>query len=207
MTGKEGKLSKRLGSLGVRELRAEGVENMAICSFLAKLGTSEAIEPYFDLQTLAQSLDFNKLGRSQPKFDEEELKIFNHKYVRQLAYEKVADRLNVSKEFWDAVKGNLDTVSEAEIWHKVCYEELMPEVEDLELTTMAASLLPEEPWDNDTYQIWMNLVKTNTTKKGKELFHPIRKALTAQENGPELKVLLPFIGRKRALNRLKGNKA
>jgi glutamyl-tRNA synthetase len=75
----------------------------------------------------------------------------------------------------------------------------MPEVEDLELTTMAASLLPEEPWDNDTYQIWMNLVKTNTTKKGKELFHPIRKALTAQENGPELKVLLPFIGRKRAL--------
>ena len=91
--------------------------------------------------------------------------------------------------------------------HKVCYNEITPEMEDLELTSMAASLLPEEPWDNDTYQAWMNLVKTNTTKKGKELFHPIRKALTAQENGPELKVLLPFIGREKAVNRLKGNKA
>ena len=207
LTGKEGKLSKRLGSLGVRELRADGVENMAICSFLAKLGTSEAIEPYFDLETLANSLDFNKLGRSQPKFDEEELKLFNHKFVRQLSYEKVAGRVNVSKEFWEAVKGNLDTVSEAEKWHKVCYEEVAPEVEDLELTSMAASLLPEEPWDNGTYQAWMNLVKANTDKKGKELFHPIRKALTAQENGPELKVLLPFIGRERAINRLKGNNA
>ena len=97
LTGKEGKLSKRLGSLGVRELRADGVENMAICSFLAKLGTSEAIEPYFDLQTLANSLDFNKLGRSQPKFDEEELKLFNHKYVRQLSYDQVVGRVDVSK--------------------------------------------------------------------------------------------------------------
>ena len=207
LTGKEGKLSKRLGSLGVKELRADGVENMAICSFLAKLGTSEAIEPYFDLETLANSLDFNKLGRSQPKFDEEELKLFNHKFVRQLPYEKVSDRVNVSKDFWDAVKGNLDTVAEAEKWHKVCCEEVCPEVEDVELTSMAASLLPDEPWDNNTYQEWMNVVKTNTTKKGKELFHPIRKALTAQENGPELKVLLPFIGREKALNRLKGNKA
>ena len=72
---------------------------------------------------------------------------------------------------------------------------------------MAADLLPNEPWDNNTYQTWMNAVKENTSKKGKELFHPIRKALTAQENGPELKVLLPFIGRSRAVNRLKGNKA
>lgn len=207
LTGKEGKLSKRLGSLGVRELRADGVENMAICSFLAKLGTSEAIEPYFDLETLANSLDFNKIGRSQPKFDEEELKIFNHKFVRQLDYESVADRVNVAKDFWEAVKGNLNTVAEAEKWHKVCCEEIVPEVEDLELTSMAADLLPSEPWDNNTYQTWMNLVKENTSKKGKELFHPIRKALTAQENGPELKMLLPFIGRNRAVNRLKGNKA
>ena len=207
LTGKEGKLSKRLGSLGVRELRADGVENMAICSFLAKLGTSEAIEPYFDLETLANSLDFNKIGRSQPKFDEEELKIFNHKFVRQLNYERVADRVNVAKDFWEAVKGNLDTVAEAEKWHKVCCEEIVPETEVLELTSMAADLLPNEPWDNNTYQTWMNAVKENTSKKGKELFHPIRKALTAQENGPELKVLLPFIGRSRAVNRLKGNKA
>ena len=125
----------------------------------------------------------------------------------QLPFEKVADRVNVSKDFWEAVKGNLDTVDEACKWHKVCYEEVAPDMEDTELTSMAASLLPQEPWDNNTYQIWMNLVKENTSKKGKDLFHPIRKALTAQENGPELKVLLPFIGRNRAVSRLNGNKA
>ena len=207
LTGKEGKLSKRLGSLGVRELRAGGVENMAICSFLAKLGTSEAIEPYFDLETLAKSLDFNKLGRSQPKFDEEELKVFNRKFVRQLSYAGVSKRVNVSESFWEAVKGNLDTVAEVEKWYKVCYEKLSPKMEDPQLTSMAAALLPAEPWDANTYQIWMSSVKENTDKKGKDLFHPIRTALTAQENGPELKVLLPFIGREKALNRLKGNEA
>lgn len=70
LTGKEGKLSKRLGSLGVRELREEGIEAMAICSFLAKLGTSEAIEPFYTLEELAQTLDFEKsamLSRSLTK--------------------------------------------------------------------------------------------------------------------------------------------
>ncbi len=207
LTGKEGKLSKRLGSLGVRELRAEGIESLAICSFLAKLGTSEAIEPFYDLNSLAQSLDLSKLGRSQPKFDEEELKLFSAKFVRGMSYENVKNKTSVDERFWDAVKGNLDKVEEAAIWYDICVNSIVPVVEDVELTTMAADLLPAEPWSENTYSEWMNLVKSNTNKKGKELFHPIRKALTAQDSGPELKILLPFIGRERAYNRLKGNKA
>lgn len=207
LTGKEGKLSKRLGSLGVRELRAEGIENMAICSFLAKLGTSEAIEPFYDLDSLAESLDFSKLGRSQPKFDEEELKLFNHKFVRQMPYANIRNRVSVDKAFWNAVRGNLNTVAEAEEWAKVCQQPLVPIIEDLPLTSAAADNLPPEPWDENTYNEWMGAVKTKTARKGKELFHPIRKALTAQENGPELKILLPLIGRNRAYKRLKGQTA
>ncbi|MCQ2741324.1 MAG: glutamate--tRNA ligase, partial [Alphaproteobacteria bacterium] len=207
LTAKEGKLSKRLGSLGVRELRAEGIENMAICSFLAKLGTSEAIEPYYDLQTLADSLDFAKLGRSQPKFDEEELKLFNHRFVRQMPYDEVKDRVGLGESFWNGIRGNLNTVAEAKIWEDVCTKPLGPVMEDEALTTTAADLLPPEPWSEETYGVWMNEVKSKTNKKGKELFHPIRKALTALDNGPELKVLLPFIGRERAVQRLKGIKA
>ncbi len=204
LTGKEGKLSKRLGSLGVRDLRAEGVENMAICSFLAKLGTSEAIEPFYDLETLAASLDLEKLGRAQPKFDEEELKLFNHKFVRQMPYEKVKDRIDVAEDFWNAVRGNLDTVEEALQWKDVCFAPIEPQIEDAELTSMAADLLPPEPWNEETYKQWMDEVKLKTAKKGKELFHPIRKALTAKENGPELKILLPFIGREKSFSRLNG---
>ena len=207
LTGREGKLSKRLGSLGVRELKAEGIENMAICSFLAKLGTSEAIEPFYDLDSLAATLDLTKLGRAQPKFDEEELKMFNRKFVRQMPYEKVRGRIAGDERFWNAVRGNLDTVVEADKWFDICHKPLKPEIEDAGLTSAAAAALPPEPWDENTYGEWMNTVKAETGKKGKELFHPIRKALTALDDGPELKVLLPLIGRERAQKRLLGQEA
>lgn len=207
LTGKEGKLSKRLGSLGVRELREEGVEAMAISSFLAKLGTSEAIEPFYDLNALALSLDLRKIGRAQPKFDEEELKLFNTRFVRTAPYEYVKERVNVDKMFWNAVRGNLNVVGDIGVWEEICNRELTPVIEDRELTAAAAELLPPEPWNEETWNAWVNEVKNKTGKKGKELFHPIRKALTARENGPELKILLPLMGRIKAYNRLKGLKA
>lgn len=207
LTGKEGKLSKRLGSLGVRELREEGVEAMAINSFLAKLGTSEAIEPFYDLNALALSLDLRKIGRAQPKFDEEELKLFNTRFVRTAPYEYVKERVNVDKMFWNAVRGNLNVVGDIGVWEEICNRELPPVIEDRELTDAAAELLPPEPWNEETWNAWVNEIKSKTGKKGKELFHPIRKALTAKENGPELKILLPLMGRIKAYNRLKGLKA
>lgn len=207
LTGKEGKLSKRLGSLGVRELRADGVEPMAISSFLAKLGTSDPVEPFYNLKDLAATLDFAKIGRAQPKFDEEELKHFNTRLIHAMPYATVKERFSVTEEFWNAVRGNLDKLSDIKMWSDICFAELSPVMEDAELTNMAAELLPAEPWNEETFGAWLNEVKTQSGKKGRELFHPLRKALTAQENGPELKILLPFIGRERAYKRLKGEKA
>lgn len=207
LTGKEGKLSKRLGSLGVRELRADGVEPMTISSFLAKLGTSDPVEPFYSLKDLAGTLDFAKIGRAQPKFDEEELKHFNTRLIHAMPYAMVKERFSVTEEFWNAVRGNLDKLSDIKMWSDICFAELSPVMEDAELTNMAAELLPAEPWNEETFGAWLNEVKTQSGKKGRELFHPLRKALTALENGPELKILLPFIGRERAYKRLKGEKA
>jgi len=207
LTGKEGKLSKRLGSLGVRELKADGVEALAICSFLAKLGTSDSIEPYYSLDDLAASLDFAKLGRSQPKFDEEELIHFNTKFVRSMPYVLIKDRFDVSEEFWNKVRPNLNIAADIQAWEDICNNAVTPVMEDKELTDVAASLLPPEPWDDTTFNTWLNEVKQKTGKKGKELFHPIRKALTALDNGPELKTLLPLIGYEKTLKRLKGETA
>lgn len=204
LTGKEGKLSKRLGSLGVRELRDDGVEALAICSFLAKIGTSDSIEPFYSLDELADALDFDKLGRSQPKFDEEELKHFNTKYVRGLAYDMVKDRVNVDEDFWNAVRSNLNIVADVKTWSDICHQKVKPIIEDKDLTDVAAELLPPEPWNLETWNLWVEKVKAETGKKGKELFHPLRLALTAEQNGPELKILLPLIGRNKAYNRLKG---
>ena len=207
LTGTEGKLSKRLGSLGVRELKAEGVEAMAICSFLAKLGTSDAIEPYYSLDELAASLDFTKLGRSQPKFDEEELKHFNTKVVRSMPYSLVKDRIDADETFWNNVRANLDVVDDVKVWEDICHKEVTPIIEDKALTDLAAELLPAETWTENTFNEWMSILKAQSGKKGRELFHPLRKALTALDDGPELKTLLPLIGYEKAKKRLLGQKA
>ena len=136
LTGKEGKLSKRLGSLGVRELRADGVEPMAISSFLAKLGTSDPVEPFYSLKDLAATLDFAKIGRAQPKFDEEELKHFNTRLIHAMPYAMVKERFSVTEEFWNAVRGNLDKLSDIKMWSDICFAELSPVMEDAELTNM-----------------------------------------------------------------------
>ncbi len=207
LTGREGKLSKRLGSTGVRELREEGIENMSICSFLAKLGTSEAIEPFYSLEELAASLDFSKIGRAQPKFDEEDLKRFNLKYIHNLPYSQVKDRIGLSEDFWNKVRANLQTVADVDLWHHICNGEISPVIEDTSLISTAADLLPPEPWDQQTFNAWLEALKKTTGKKGRDLFHPLRLALTGLENGPELKSLLPLIGYTKAFKRLKGQKA
>lgn len=207
LTGKEGKLSKRLGSLGVRELRAEGIEAMAICSFLAKLGTSEAIEPFYDLTSLAATLDLSKLGRAQPKFDETELKSFNTRFVRDMPYTGVRGRINSDERFWNAVRHNLTVVADIAEWENICHNRLTPRIENADFCKTAAELLPPEPWDEQTFSAWTNALKQQTGQKGRDLFHPLRLALTAAENGPELKVLLPLIGREKARLRLMGQPA
>ena len=70
-----------------------------------------------------------------------------------------------------------------------------PLIEDRELTDKAAALLPDEPWDDTTWDAWIAALKTASGRKGRALFHPLRLALTGREDGPELKLLLPLIGR------------
>lgn len=207
LTGKEGKLSKRLGSLGIRELREEGVEAMAICSFLAKLGTSEDIRAFYSLDELSQTLDFNKIGRSQPKFDDEELKKFNTKLIHNMPYESLKDNFGVAKEFWENVRSNLEIAKDVLLWDNICNKEIEPVIEDKDFTLEASELLPKSNFDENTFGVWMNEVKAKTGRKGKELFHPIRMALTGEANGPELKTLLPLIGYDKAYKRLRGEKA
>ena len=74
--------------------------------------------------------------------------------------------------------------------------------DDRDLVGVACEHLPPEPFDADTWPKWTRAVSAATGKKGRALFHPLRLALTGREQGPELKALLPLIGRARALRRL-----
>lgn len=204
LTGQEGKLSKRLGSIGVLDLKERGIEPMAISSYLAKLGTSEGIFPFYDLQSLAMTLDFHKIGRAQPKFSEEELAHFSKHLVRNMPFAAIKDRVDLEEKFWETIKGNLDIVSDCQQWVDICCKEVKPVIENADLCKKAADLLPQEPWNDDTFAQWTSEIKAQTGAKGKELFHPLRLAITAKDAGPELKTLLPLIGYERVYKRLNG---
>ncbi|HEY4986146.1 MAG TPA: glutamate--tRNA ligase [Bradyrhizobium sp.] len=201
------KLSKRLGSLSLRGLREEGIEPMALASYLAKIGTSDPIEPRLSLDALAADFDLAKIGRALAKFDLAELATLNGKLLHMLPYEAVADRITGSPAFWDAVKPNLTKLSDTSAWTAVINGPVTPVIEDADLAAKAAAILPPEPWDETTWSSWTKAVSAETGAKGRALFHPLREALTGRGDGPELKRLLPLIGRARSLARLKGETA
>ena len=209
--GRDGEaLSKRLGSLAVEGFRAAGIEPMAVNALGALLGTSDAVHPVTTLQELAATFDLGKLSRSPTRFDTAELETLNAKLLHLLPYADVAQRLKASgiddgEIFWLAVRGNLTTLADAATWHRVVHGPMTPVIENAEFCAAAAKVLPPEPWGGETWSAWTNAVKTATGAKGRALFHPLRLALTGQENGPELKALLPLIGRPRTLARLGGN--
>jgi glutamyl-tRNA synthetase len=210
LTGADGQgLSKRLGSLSLGDLREQGLEAMSLNSLLAGLGSSNTISAVDDLAGLVRTFDISHFGRSTPKFDPNELLHINAKLLHDLPLEKVATRLRslgieADETFWLAVRGNLDVLSDAEAWWKICRQPLTPVIEEPDFAAQAATLLPLEPWTAETWKSWTETVHAETGRKGRLLFHPLRLALTGREDGPELKTLLPLIGRQRALARLQG---
>ena len=204
------KLSKRNGALSAKELKEEaGVEALAVISLIARLGTSEPIEPMHDLQTAIDGFDFNKFSRNMPKFDVEELIRINGKILHDTDFDAVKERLaemgiaDIDADFWKVARANIQKLSDIEEWYRVAKGPVEPVIDDAEFAATAASLLPEAPWDSNTWKEWSNAVKAETGRKGKDLFMPLRCALTGKQHGPELRELLPLIGRERALERLK----
>lgn len=203
-------LSKRLGSRSLADLREQGIEAMAVNSLLAKLGTSDAIEIRSSLDQLVDEFDIGHFSRATPKFDPNELAHLNAKLLHTLSFAQVASRLaalgldRADEAFWEAVKANLGGIGDAAQWWPVVAGPITPVVEDGAFLAQAAAVLPEGPWDHATWGAWTNAVKQASGRKGRELFHPLRLALTGRENGPELKLLLPLIGRDKALMRLSG---
>lgn len=205
-----GKLSKRKGGFGIKSLREEvGIEPMALISLVARIGTSDPIEPLTDMQQVIDSFEFSKFSRNLPKFDEDELYRLNAKIIHQLDFAAVKPRLvamgltDIDENFWNAVRPNLEILSDIKDWWRIAKEDITPVIDDKEFAKVAADLLPEGPWDGTTWQQWVEAIKAKTDRKGKNLFMPLRCAITGQEHGPDLKDLLPLIGRERVLGRLK----
>jgi glutamyl-tRNA synthetase len=189
-------LSKRLGSLSLESLREDGMEPMAVAAYLAKIGTSDAIEPRLSLDELAREFDFVKIGRAPAHFDPEELKALNARTLHLLPYDAARlEPMGISESLWNAIRPNLTRIADAESLARLVTGPVTPVIEDAGLAAKAATLLPPEPWDEATWGAWTGAVSAETGARGRGLFHPLRLALTGRGDGPELKKLLPLIGR------------
>ncbi|MCQ8185570.1 glutamate--tRNA ligase [Parvularcula maris] len=214
LVGKDGEgLSKRLGSLGIEDMRREGLEPQAVTSLLARLGTSQPVEPVLSMEKLAEGFSFDILGRAPARFDPEELKLLNAKILHEMSYEDVADRLErlgVSQPIWEAVHGNVETLEEAAVWREVIEGELNPVIADEDREFCAAAAAEVEAAGEARKESWSTLTKAlkdETGRKGRGLFMPLRLALTGKDHGPEMPDLFALMGKQKAAARLRGERA
>jgi glutamyl-tRNA synthetase len=204
---KEGKLSKRKGSATIAALREENILPITISSFLSKMGTSENITFFKSIDELASSFDIAKFSHSQTIYDEDDIYRLNAKLVHSLEFNETANvglilPPEVDSDFWNRIRHNVEEIGEITHWIEICKKAITPiiSVEDTEFLAIAASLLPE----NLDWNTWTSELKEKTSRKGKDLFMPLRKALTAMEHGPSMAEILPLIARNKILGRLNG---
>ena len=214
ISGADGEgLSKRLGSLSLGDLKREGLESNALSSLLARLGTSDPIVFFKDIEDLIESFDLNKFSRNTAKFDINDLYLMNKKSIQSMNYEEASKRFNLiglkepGEEFWNTVSGNLNNFIETKIWWEVVFGEIDPLIDNQDLIQVATDTFPSESIDNDTWSTWCKKISNQSEFKGKELFISLRKTLTGYDYGPELSKLLPLIGKEKILSRLSGNKS
>ena len=210
LTGAGGEgLSKRLGSLGVESLREDGLEPMALNSLLARLGTSDPVEPRQSMEELAAGFDITHIGRASVKFDPHDLGQVNERILHAMPYAAAEPRLKTlgvggGAAFWEMTRANLTRFSEAQQWWGVAVGPVTPVMTGPDFLAAAEALLPQDGFTDATWGGWTNALKAQTGRKGRDLFLPLRLALTGLGHGPEMKSLLVFIGPERAHARLRG---
>jgi glutamyl-tRNA synthetase len=203
----EGKLSKRLGSYGAEHLRAEGVEPMALLSLLARIGTSQPVEAVLTLGELASGFDFAHFGRAPAHFDPNEVALVNARLLHKLDFAAVAERLpqGATEEDWLLLRPNLERLADFTAWFAVLHGDVDPPElahDERLLVKDAAAAAEKLDWADEPWRSLTDELKRTSGRKGRELFHPLRLALTGRESGPEMAGLVAEMGRDRAVKRL-----
>jgi glutamyl-tRNA synthetase len=205
LTGADAALSKRLGSTGADQWQQDGIEPLAVCALLARLGTSQPVAAVSSLDELVESFDLGQFGRAPARFDAEDLALISQRTLHILPFEAVTDRLpGTTSALWEAVKANLTRLSDVSHWQQVVTGPItfQCDPEDRDYLKTARHALETLDWGDDIWTRWIAELKPATGRKGKPLFLPLRRALTGHDHGPEMAALLPLIGRTAALDRL-----
>ncbi|MFK7837646.1 MAG: glutamate--tRNA ligase [Sulfitobacter sp.] len=203
LTGPQGEaLSKRLGTLALRDLRAQGIQPMALLSLMARLGSSDPVDLRTDMAELIEGFDIDKFGSAPTKFDVADLFPLTGRYLQTLDLSDVADTIaglgvpdEMAAQFWAVTRENIETLGDLDGWWAMFRDGADPVIEDDDraFITQAMALLPDMPFDEGTWSSWTSAVKDATGRKGRGLFRPLRLALTGQESGPEMAAVMPLL--------------
>ena len=207
LVASEGKLSKRLGAIGVEQVRSADLEPLALLSVLARIGTSQPVEPANSLEELARDFDFGTFGRAPAHFDLYEVELVNAKLVHGMDFAEVRDRLpeGATQQDWELIRPNLARVSDFAEWMPVLHGEIaLPELSDDErqLAGDAASMAEHLDWSDQPWRLLTTQLRESTGKKGRDLFHPLRLAITGRDSGPEMAGLIERVGKESVIRRL-----
>ena len=201
--------SKRNSAASINQLREDGIDPNAINSLNASIGSSVDIEAYNSLNLLAQKFEITSLGRAPARYSNDQLYKLNSELLSNYDFEKIISLLGDDKgsfniEFWDCIKQNISNISEVLEWIRVIDDPINVNNDiDYEYLNIAQDFLPNEPWNTETWDQWILKIKEKTQRKGKDLFMPIRLALTGKTKGPELNKLILLMGYNKVMERLK----
>ena len=202
------KLSKRDNVISIDSFRKSNLEPLAILSLLATIGTSQSIELKDSINQIISEFKLETISTSPGRIETDVLNALNKKQVQKLNFDDVRERLKnidekIDEKFWNMIRSNLETVEGVKQWSDIVFYSKIIEVEDKEYIKSAMELIPDDPWDENTWELWTSAIKEKTGRKGKELFLPLREAFTGMSHGPEMKLLIQLIGREKILERVK----
>ncbi len=202
------KLSKRDNVISIDSFRKSNLEPLAILSLLATIGTSQSIELKDSLNQIISEFKLETISTSPGRIEIDVLNALNKKQVQKLNFDEVSERLKnidekIDEKFWNTIRSNLETVEGVKQWSDIVFDSKLIEAEDIEYIKSAMELIPDDPWDENTWELWTSAIKEKTGRKGKELFLPLREAFTGMSHGPEMKLLIQLIGREKILERVK----
>ncbi len=201
--------SKRNSAASVNQLREDGIDPNAINSLNASIGSSVDIKAFNSLNLLSNKFEITSLGRAPARYSNNQLHKLNTQLISNYNFEKVSlllghNKESFNEELWDCIKLNISNISEIVDWIKIIDEPINIDLNiEEEFLKIAQDLLPKEPWNKETWDQWILKIKEKTEKKGKDLFMPIRLALTGKTEGPELNKLILLMGYNKVLERLK----
>jgi len=223
-------LSKRFGAMSISDYRKMGYLPQAVCNYIALLGWASGNDKeIYTFEELIQAFSLKRVSRSAAIFDRTKMNWLSGEHIRMLSdsdyvkksvqyllQEKIVDRSLFVKrpEWYEKVlmvfKHNIHSFEELEDRLKIFSDEyeienkeiVQTETAQLILTELAKMLKTFEKVDEDNFNKIFKDLKKRVKVKGKELFMPVRVALSGREHGPEIKHMIVLLGKNNCLDRI-----